>query len=57
MIEVHDRMPLILEREEVFPWITDSRKTEELLLKKPCRLKKDMAYEQLCLHDFTGDLT
>lgn len=57
MIEVHDRMPLILEREEVFPWITDSRKTEELLLKKPCSLKKDMAYEQLCLYNFTGDLT
>jgi putative SOS response-associated peptidase YedK len=49
MIEVHDRMPLILEREELLPWLTDSERTEELLLKKPCRLKKEMDYEQLRL--------
>lgn len=49
MIEVHDRMPLILEREELVPWIEDSLRTEELLLKKPCQLKKKMDYEQLRL--------
>lgn len=49
MIQVHDRMPLILEQEEILPWIADSTKTEELLYKKPCQLKKAMAYEQLRL--------
>lgn len=44
---IHDRMPLLLEEEDILPWLTDSARTEEFLLKKPHELKKDMDYEQI----------
>ena len=45
----HDRMPLILEREEIGDWIMDDGKTEKLLVQKPVRLKKRAEYEQQTL--------
>ncbi|SHO49155.1 SOS response-associated peptidase [Anaerocolumna xylanovorans] len=47
MIGTHDRMPLLIEEKEILPWLLDSARTEEFLLKKPHELKKDMAYEQI----------
>lgn len=49
MIGTHDRMPLLIEEREILPWLSDSARTEEFLLKKPHELKKDMAYEQISL--------
>lgn len=49
MQPVHDRMPLILEREEITDWIMDSSKTEEILHKTPCFLERRTDYEQLSL--------
>ncbi len=49
MSPVHDRMPLILEPDEVVPWICDRRKTGELLHKKPGLLKRRTENEQLGL--------
>lgn len=49
MRPVHDRMPLILEREEIVPWIFDNGKTEALLHKKPCLLDRRTEFEQMSL--------
>lgn len=49
MQPVHDRMPLLLEREEVADWILDSSKMEQLLYKTPCLLERRMEYEQMSL--------
>lgn len=49
IVDVHDRMPLILEQDEIFAWLFDSSRTEEFLRKIPTSLKRDMAYEQLRL--------
>ena len=49
MEPVHDRMPLILEKEEIVPWLTERSKTEELLGKVPCQLNRSTDYEQLTL--------
>ena len=49
MEPVHDRMPLILERQEIAQWMTDDRKTEALLHKTPCLLERKTDYEQLRL--------
>lgn len=47
MQPIHDRMPLLLEKEEVVPWILDNSKTEEFLHKKPCELDRRSDYEQI----------
>lgn len=44
---VHDRMPLILEREEVETWILDDQAAEHLLHKTPVLLESGAEYEQL----------
>ena len=44
---VHDRMPLILEREEVEAWILDDQAAEHLLHKTPVLLESGAEYEQL----------
>ena len=44
---VHDRMPLILEREEVETWILDDKAAEYLLHKMPVLLERSTEYEQL----------
>ena len=47
MEPVHDRMPLILSREEAVGWILDGSRTEQLLQKVPAPLERGMDYEQL----------
>ena len=49
MEQVHDRMPLILEREEITQWILDNAKTESILHKIPCLLERKTDYEQISL--------
>ncbi|MCI8455450.1 MAG: SOS response-associated peptidase [Lachnospiraceae bacterium] len=49
MEPVHDRMPLILEREEIETWIWDGTKTEDILHKIPCLLERRSDYEQMSL--------
>ena len=49
MKPVHDRMPLILERDEVEDWLRDEKRAMEILLKEPARLNRKTEYEQLSL--------
>lgn len=49
MEPVHNRMPLILEPEEIADWIYEKEKTEQLLHKVPCLLERRTEYEQLSL--------
>lgn len=49
MKPVHDRMPLILERDEVATWLLDDSRTEEFLHKRPCLLERQTDYEQISL--------
>mgnify|MGYP002508797079 CR=1 FL=1 len=49
MEPVHDRMPLILERQEIAEWVLDDTKTEGILHKVPCLLEQKTDYEQLSL--------
>ena len=49
MEPVHDRMPLILERQDIAGWIFDDAKTENILHKIPCLLERKTEYEQLSL--------
>lgn len=51
MEPVHDRMPLILEREEAVEWLLEDGTAEELLRKKPPLLERRAEYEQLGLFD------
>lgn len=46
---VHDRMPLILEPEEIAAWIWDGERTKGLLEKQPCLLERETDYEQMTL--------
>lgn len=46
---VHERMPLILETEEVGPWLTDGGAAQGLLHKKPRLLERSGRYEQMSL--------
>ena len=47
MSPVHDRMPLILTREEVAPWVGERAEAERLLVKELPMLKAERPYEQL----------
>ena len=49
MSPVHNRMPLILEPEEIADWIFEKEKTEQLLYKVPCMLERRTEFEQLSL--------
>lgn len=49
MEQVHDRMPLILEREEIMDWILDDKKVDQILHKMPCLLERKTDYEQMSL--------
>ncbi len=49
MKPVHDRMPLVLERDEVAEWVLDDEKMEAILCKVPCLLERRTEYEQLTL--------
>lgn len=44
--KVHDRMPLLLEREELEPWIYDDRFLDFALHRVPTRLERYCEYEQ-----------
>lgn len=44
---VHHRMPLILNKKEIFSWILDKRKNEEILNKTPDLLERKTDYEQM----------
>lgn len=47
MEPVHDRMPLLLQAEQVTEWILDAGKTEPLLRQIPFLLERSTEYEQL----------
>lgn len=47
MAPVHDRMPLILTKEEVEPWVGERAGAERLLTKELPMLKAERPYEQL----------
>ena len=49
MSPVHNRMPLILQPEEIADWIYEKEKTEQLLHKVPCLLERRTEFEQLSL--------
>lgn len=46
---VHERMPLILERQELEDWVLDDRAVEFLLHKIPVALRKQTEYQQISL--------
>ena len=47
MEPIHDRMPLILEREEAVDWLLEDGAAEELLQKLPPLLERRAEYEQM----------
>ena len=47
MEPVHDRMPLLLQEDQVTDWILDTGKTETLLRQIPFSLEQSTEYEQL----------
>ena len=49
MKPVHDRMPLILEKDEIAEWMLDDTKTESILHQTPCLLERKTDYEQMRL--------
>ena len=46
---VHDRMPLVLDINEVLQWLTDWERAEKLLTKRPALLERRQEFEQLSL--------
>ncbi len=51
MEPVHNRMPLILERDEAVDWLLEDSMAEELLRKLPPLLERRAEYEQMSLFD------
>lgn len=49
MQPVHDRMPLLLEKDEVIPWISDGERTGAFLRKVPYLLERRADFEQMSL--------
>ena len=49
MSPVHNRMPLILEPEEIADWIFEKEKAEQFLHKVSCMLERRTEFEQLSL--------
>ena len=49
MEPVHDRMPLILEPEEMMEWMLNDTKIEGILNRTPCLLERKTDYEQMSL--------
>lgn len=48
--DVHDRMPLILSKEQIPIWLNDSRQTQTILNQVPALLNKQSNYEQIKLN-------
>lgn len=44
---VHDRMPLVLERNQLEDWICDDGSVKEILRQEPVLLKRQVEYEQM----------
>ena len=53
MRPVHDRMPLVLERDEIHKWLNEDQPVEDFLQKTPALLERRAEYEQMNL--FSGD--
>ena len=49
MKPIHDRMPLLLERDEIEQWLFEDSLTESLLHRKPTLLERRADYEQISL--------
>lgn len=49
MRPVHDRMPLILERDEIQPWLREDGQMEAFLRKTPALLERQVDFEQMNL--------
>ena len=49
MEPVHDRMPLLLDEEEIVPWMLDFDAAKEILLKVPYLLERGTEFEQMSL--------
>lgn len=49
MVDVHERMPLLLKHQELEEWLRDDRRLEEFLHSEPHGLKRAMDYEQQTL--------
>ena len=49
MRPVHDRMPLILKREQIQDWLGDWNAAERLLRQTPMELTRQAEYEQMTL--------
>lgn len=49
MRPVHDRMPLVLEQDEIEKWLFEDSLTESLLHKKPALLERRVDFEQMSL--------
>lgn len=49
MQRIHDRMPLVLEREQLKAWCTDTEAADEILHQTPVLLKRQAEYEQMTL--------
>ena len=47
MAQVHDRMPLILSRAEVWPWVNGGSEADDILAKVLPLLKAERPYEQM----------
>ena len=52
MEKVHDRMPLILELDQIQDWLWDDKATDSILKQAPVMLDKYTEYEQLTFFDF-----
>ena len=46
MVDVHERMPLLLKDQELEEWLRDDRRLEEFLHSEPHGLQRKMEYEQ-----------
>ena len=49
MKPVHDRMPLLLEQDEIEKWLFEDDMTEALLQKTPALLERRSDFEQMSL--------
>ena len=56
MRPVHDRMPLLLEREEIEDWLFDGSLTKKFLEKTPVLLEHRTEYEQMSLFPMENSL-
>ena len=49
IVDVHDRMPLILQKDQIHSWLFDCSQTQNLLKQIPVSLKRITEFEQLKL--------